>query len=61
MSDIISKLRTREECANLEDNALKAGNTDLATQARKRAIELRAQAHGTVSQAERECIEAVYA
>jgi vacuolar-type H+-ATPase subunit H len=61
MSDIISKLKTPEECANLEENALKLGNTELATQARKRAIELRAQAHSAASQAERECIEAVYA
>lgn len=61
MSNIVSKLRTSEECANLEENALRIGNTDLATQARRRAIELQAQAHGAVGQAERECIEAVYA
>jgi hypothetical protein len=61
MSDIISKLKTPEECATLEKNALERGNTDLAVQARKRAIEMRAQSHCATNQAERECLEAVYA
>jgi hypothetical protein len=61
VSDIISKLKNPEECANLEKNALDRGNTDLAVQARRRAIEMRAQAYGATSEAERECLEAVYA
>ena len=61
MSDIISKLKSPEECATLEKNALERGNTDIAIRARRRAIEMRAQAHGATNQAERECLEAVYA
>ena len=61
MSDIISKLKSPEECAILEKNALDRGNTDLAVQARKRGIEMRAQTHGATTDAERECLAAVYA
>lgn len=61
MSDIISKLKNPEECYTLEQNALERGHTDLAIQARKRAIEMRAQAHGATTDAERECLKAVYA
>jgi hypothetical protein len=61
MSDIISKLKNAEECATLEKNALDRGQTDLAVRARRRGIELRAQAHGATNQAERESLEAVYA
>jgi hypothetical protein len=61
MSDIISKLKNPEECAILEKNALDRGHTDLAIQARRRGIEMRAQAYGATRPAERECLEAVYA
>jgi hypothetical protein len=61
MSDIISKLKSPEECATLEKNALDRGRNDLAIQARRRGIELLAQAHGATNQAERECLEAIYA
>lgn len=61
MSDIIPKLKTPEECATLEKNALDRGQTELAVKARKRGIELRAKLHGAATQAERECLEAVYA
>jgi hypothetical protein len=54
MIEIISKLKTPEECANLEKNAAERGNTDLALAARKHAIELRAKAHNARSDAERE-------
>ncbi len=61
MSDIISKLRSVEECATLEKNALDRGQTELALRARRRGIEMRAQTHGAKTEAERECLEAVYA
>lgn len=61
MSDIISKLKTPEECAIFEKNVLERGHPDLAIAARKRAILLRAQAHGATTDVERECLEAVYA
>src|SRR5947207_1666476 len=59
--DIVSKLKTPEECATYEKNVTERGRPDLALAARKRAIELRAQAHGARTDAERECLEAVYA
>lgn len=61
MSDVVSKLKTPEECAIFEKNVTERGHLDLAVAARKRAIELRAQAHGARSDVERECLEAVYA
>ena len=61
MNDIVSKLKTPEECAIFEKNVTERGHPDLALAARKRAIELRAQAHGAATDAERECLEAVYA
>ena len=61
MNDIVSKLKTPEECAIFEKNVTERGYPDLALAARKRAIELRAQAHGAATDAERECLEAVYA
>ena len=61
MNDIISKLKTPEECANYEKNVLKLGLSDLAISARKRALELRARAYGATTDVERECLEAVYA
>jgi hypothetical protein len=61
MNDIISKLKTPEECAIFEKNVTERGHPDLALAAKKRAIELRAQSHGATTEAERECLEAVYA
>ena len=61
MSDIISKLKTPEECVIFEKNVTDRGHLDLAVAARKRAIELRAKAYGAATDAERECLEAVYA
>jgi hypothetical protein len=61
MSDIISKLKTPEECEIFEENVTQRGHADLAVAARKRAIELRALAFGAKTDAERECLEAVYA
>ena len=61
MNDIISKLKNPEECAALEKNALERGDPDLAIQSRKRGIEMRAQAHGAKTDAERACLEAIYA
>ncbi len=61
MHELIAKLKTPEECVIFEKNAGGMGRVDLAIAARKRAIELRALLYGTSSDAERECIEAIYA
>lgn len=60
-AELISKLKTPEECVVFEKNVIERDRPDLALAARKRAIELRALAHNANTQAERECIEAVYA
>lgn len=57
----IARLETVQKCETFEQNALKKDRPDLAVAARKRAVEIRAAAHGAKSKAERECIEAIYA
>ena len=57
----ISKLETVQQCETFEKNALKNGRPDLAVAARKRVVEIRAATYGAKSQAERECLEAIYA
>jgi hypothetical protein len=60
MDDRISKLTTPEECEQVALN-VETRLPELAREARRRAIELRAAAHGATSEAEREALEAVYA
>ena len=61
MTDLIQKLKTPEECAIFEKNALERGRPDLALAARKKGVELRAISYGAESAVERECLEAIYA
>lgn len=61
MDDRIAKLKTPEECEQLAKNAEARGRADLAKAARRRAVELRALAHGAHSDAERDALQAVYA
>ena len=61
MDEKVVKLRTPEECERFAKNALERDRRDLADEARKRAVALRAEAYGAKSQAERECLEAIYA
>jgi hypothetical protein len=61
MDEKVARLKTPEECERFAKNALERGRRDLADEARKRAVELRALAHGAKSQTERECLEAIYA
>ncbi len=61
MDNLVAKLRTPEECLQFEKNALLRNRPDLAKDARRRAIELRAEKYGAKSDAERECLEAIYA
>lgn len=60
MDERVARLETAEECEqfalNVEDRL-----PELALQAKRRAVELRAAQHGARSQAEREALEAVYA
>lgn len=61
MTDIVSKLKTPEECAILEKNAAERDRPDIALAARKRQVELRALQHEADTDIERECLEAVCA
>jgi len=60
MSTILDRLTTAEECESLANNVQKS-NPTLATEARRRAVELRAAAHGAKTVAEQEALRAVYA
>jgi len=60
MDDIIQKLKTLQECAQLEQN-VKDRNPDLARKARRRAVELKAVSHGCKSKVEIELLKALYA
>ena len=60
MDDRISRLTTPEECEQVALN-VETRLPELAREARRRAVELRAAVHGATSKAEREALEAVYA
>ena len=61
MDPRVGRLKTPEECERFAVNAKSHGRRDLADQARRRAVELRAADYGACSQAEKECLEAIYA
>ena len=61
LDDRVKKLKTPKDCEAFARNAADRGHPDLAVDARRRAIELRAAAYGATSDAERECLEAIYA
>jgi hypothetical protein len=61
MDDPIAKLKTPEDCERFAINVEDRGKPELALAARRRAVELRAAAHGASTAAEREALEAVYA
>ena len=56
MDEVISKLKTPEECIQFANKC-----TDLAREARRRAIELRALTHDNTSMVETELWKALYA
>ena len=57
----IERLRTVEACERFAANATRLGRPDLADESRQRAVEIRADAHGAKSTAEKECLQAIYA
>ena len=61
MDDRVKKLKTPEDCEAFALNATRLGSHELAVQAKQRAVVLRAAAYGAANDAERECIEAIYA
>ena len=61
MDDRVKRLRTPEECDIFAKNAEAMGRPDLASQAKRRRVELQAESSGADSAAEREALQAVYA
>ena len=61
MDPRVEKLKSPADCESFAQNAHDLGAPELAEQARKRAVQLRALSHGATTDAERECLEAVYA
>jgi hypothetical protein len=60
MEEIIKKLKTPAECIQLAKNVIER-NPNLAREARRRAIELRAISHGSIRDVEFELLKALYA
>lgn len=60
MDERIQQLKTPEECMQLAIN-VRAKNPDLAREARRHAVELRATSHGIKSAVELELLKALYA
>lgn len=52
----IAALNTVKKCENFASNALDRGRPDLAAEARLRSLEIRAEAQGAQSEAEREAL-----
>lgn len=61
MDPRIARLKTAKDCKNFATNALERGFPELAIEARERAVQLRAEAHGATTPVEKECLEAIYA
>lgn len=60
MDDVVAKLKTPESCEQFALN-VQGHSPERAKAARRRAVELRAAAHGASTAAEREALEAIYA
>jgi hypothetical protein len=61
MDNRILKLKSVEECENFAINANRLGAPELAEQARKRSVQIRAEAFGGKSEVELDCLRAVFA
>ena len=61
MDERVQKLRTPKDCEVFARNARNLGEHTLAAEATKRTVTLRAASYGAESDAERACLEAVYA
>ncbi|MGU3794011.1 hypothetical protein [Vibrio parahaemolyticus] len=61
MDPRVMKLRNVESCERFKANAIRYGEHDLAKQATFRAVAIRAEQYGCVTEAEKLAIEAVYA
>jgi hypothetical protein len=60
MDERVTRLKSPEDCESFAKN-VEVKHPDLARQARRRAVELKAIAYGATTDAEREALQAVYA
>ena len=61
MDPTVKRLKTVEACERFAANATRLGRPDLADESRLRAVEIRAEAYGAKSAAEKQCLQAIYA
>lgn len=61
MDEKVIRIKTPEGCVTFAKNCIRLGRPDLAEQAREREVNLRAEAYGAESGAEKEALEAVFA
>jgi hypothetical protein len=61
MHELVARIKSHELCYVFARNAVKQGHEDLAVQAYRRAVDLRAAGHEGVSEAEVMALKAFYA
>jgi hypothetical protein len=61
MDDRVRNIKTPEKCEIFAKNCAERGRDDLAMEAKQRAVQLRADAYDTESEAEKDAISAIYA
>jgi len=61
MHELVLRIKDPELCYVFAKNATKRGHPELALQAHRRAVDLRAEQHGTTAEAELAAVRAIYA
>jgi len=61
MDERVERIETPEGCEKFAKNAIRLGHPELALEAQRRAIELRAEKHSAQTDAEKEALKAIYA
>ena len=61
LDERVARLTSPEDCEKFAKNAIRLGRPDLADQARRHSIDLRAAEYGDASEVEKECIQAILA
>jgi len=61
MDPKVLKLMSPEACERFARNAIRLGERALADQALRRAVEIRASSYGASTDAEKECLKAIFA
>jgi hypothetical protein len=61
MHELVLRIKEPELCYVFAKNATRRGHPELALQAHRRAVDLRAEQHGTASELEFAAVRAVYA